>query len=34
MREAASEMEDEMSDTRREDRTIRDFVIPMQDDIG
>jgi ATP-binding cassette subfamily F protein 3 len=27
-------MEDEMSDTRREDRTIRDFVIPMQDDIG
>lgn len=34
MREAAAEMEDEMADTRREDRTIRDFTIPMQDDIG
>ncbi len=34
MREAASEMEDDMVDTRKEDRTIRDFEIPLQDDIG
>jgi hypothetical protein len=34
MREAAAEMEDDMVDVRREDRTIRDFTIPMQDDIG
>ena len=34
MREAAADMEDDMVDVRREDRTIRDFVIPMQEDIG
>ena len=34
MREAAAEMEDDMVDVRREDRTIRDFTIPLQDDIG
>ncbi|MFK7780310.1 MAG: ATP-binding cassette domain-containing protein [Candidatus Gracilibacteria bacterium] len=34
MREAASEMQDDMVDTRREDKTIRDFKIPMQENIG
>jgi len=34
MREAAEEMEDDMVDTRKEDKTIRDFSIPLQEDIG
>lgn len=34
MREAAEELEDEMVDVRREDKTIREFTIPMQEDIG
>jgi hypothetical protein len=34
MREAAAEMEDEMVDNRKEDKTIKDFTIPLQDDIG
>ena len=34
MREAASDMEDDMVDSRREDKTIRDFSIPMQDWVG
>jgi len=34
MREAAAEMEEEMVDNRKEDRTIRDFTIPLQEDIG
>lgn len=34
MREAAAEMEDEMVDTRKEDKAIRDFKIPLQEDIG
>ncbi len=34
MREAASEMEDDMIDTRKEDKTIREFKIPLQEDIG
>lgn len=34
MREAASEMEDDIVDTRREDKTIREFKIPLQDWIG
>lgn len=34
MREAAEELEDEMVDTRREDRTIREFTIPLQEDVG
>lgn len=33
MKEAAAEMEDDMVDNRREDKTIRGFEIPMQDDI-
>lgn len=33
MREAAAEMEENMVDIRREDRTIRSFTIPMQKDI-
>jgi hypothetical protein len=33
MREAASEMESQMVDVRKEDKTIRDFTIPMQEDI-
>jgi hypothetical protein len=33
MREAAAEMEEEMVDTRKEDKTIKDFKIPLQDDI-
>ena len=31
MREAADEMEDEIVDVRKEDKTIRDFTIPMQE---
>ena len=34
MKEAAAEMEDEMVDNRKEDKTIKDFTIPLQDDIG
>jgi hypothetical protein len=34
MREAAEEMEDDMVDTRKEDKTIREFTIPLQEDIG
>lgn len=34
MREKAEEMEDNMVDVRREDKTIREFTIPMQQDIG
>lgn len=34
MREAAEEMEDDMVDTRKEDKTIREFKIPVQEDIG
>jgi hypothetical protein len=34
MREAAAEMEDDMVNTRREDKTIRDFTIPLQENIG
>lgn len=33
MREAAAEMEEEMVDTRKEDKTIKDFIIPMQENI-
>jgi hypothetical protein len=34
MKEAAAEMEDDMVDNRKEDKTIKDFIIPMQEDIG
>lgn len=34
MRESASEMEEDMVDTRKEDKTIKDFKIPIQEDIG
>ena len=34
MREAAEEMEEEMVDNRKEDKAIRDFTIPLQEDIG
>ncbi len=33
MKELAEELEEEMVDVRREDKTIRDFKIPAQDDI-
>lgn len=33
MKEAAAEMEDDMVDNRKEDKTIKDFTIPMQEDI-
>lgn len=33
MKEAAAEMEDEMVDNRKEDKTIKDFTIPLQEDI-
>ncbi len=33
MREAAEEMEEEIVDVRREDKTIRDFTIPVQKDL-
>lgn len=34
MRERAEELEEEMVDVRREDKTIRPFVIPAQEDIN
>lgn len=34
MREKADELEDEMIDVRKEDKTIRNFTIPVQDDIN
>lgn len=34
MKEAAAEMEEDMVDNRKEDRTIKDFTIPLQEDIG
>lgn len=34
MRDKAEELEDAMVDTRREDRAIKPFTIPMQEDIG
>lgn len=34
MREAAEEMVDDIVDTRKEDKTIRSFRIPLQEDIG
>lgn len=34
MKEAAAEMEDDMVDNRRQDKTIHDFIIPLQEDIG
>jgi len=34
MKEAAAEMEDEMVDNRKEDKTIKDFTIPLQENIG
>ena len=34
MRDAADEAETNMVDIRKEDKTIRDFIIPMQEDIG
>lgn len=34
MREKAEELEESMVDVRREDKTIREFMIPMQEDIG
>jgi len=34
MREDAEEMEDDIVDTRKEDKTIRKFTIPLQEDIG
>ncbi len=34
MREAAEELEDDMVDTRKEDKTIREFTIPLQEDVG
>ncbi|MDA9129127.1 ATP-binding cassette domain-containing protein [Candidatus Gracilibacteria bacterium] len=34
MKEAAEEMEDNMVDNRKEDKAIKNFTIPMQEDIG
>lgn len=34
MREAADEMEEDIVDSRREDKTIKSFRIPLQEDIG
>jgi hypothetical protein len=34
MKEAAAEMEDDMVDNRKEDKAIKDFIIPLQEDIG
>jgi len=34
MREAAAEMEDNMVDSRKEDKAIRDFKIPLQENVG
>jgi hypothetical protein len=33
MREAAEELEEDMVDIRKEDKTIREFQIPLQEDI-
>ena len=33
MKEAAEEMEENMVDNRKEDKAIKDFIIPMQEDI-
>jgi hypothetical protein len=33
MRDKAEELEESMVDTRREDKTIRAFEIPLQEDI-
>jgi hypothetical protein len=33
MREAAEELENEMVDVRREDKTIKEFEIPLQEDV-
>lgn len=33
MREAADELEENMVDVRREDKTIRDFIIPAQEEL-
>jgi hypothetical protein len=33
MREAADEMEEDIVDVRKEDKTIREFKIPLQEDI-
>lgn len=34
MKEAAAEMEENMVDNRKEDKTIKDFTIPLQENIG
>jgi len=34
MKEAASKMENDIVDTRKEDKAIRPFIIPIQEDIG
>ena len=34
MKEAAEEMEDEMVDNRKEDKTIKPFKIPLQESVG
>jgi len=34
MKEAAAEMEEDMGDNRKEDKTIKKFTIPLQEDIG
>ena len=34
LKEAAEELEDEMVDNRKEDKAIREFTIPLQEDIG
>ena len=34
MKEAAAEMEEDMADNRKEDKTIKPFTIPLQEDIG
>jgi hypothetical protein len=33
MKEAAAEMEEDMGDNRKEDKTIKKFTIPLQEDI-
>jgi hypothetical protein len=34
MREDAAELEENMVDNRKEDKTIKPFKIPLQEDIG
>jgi hypothetical protein len=34
MKEAAADMENDMVDNRKEDKTIKPFTIPLQEDIG